>query len=213
MFSAIKAILSASYHPCLFPALPAVNDRVWSITFLHKWNTLKQRVVPVKAMWFRTPTKPRQTRRCYWSPSPWLTFGIALHQTPPLSLKRQQLAARAKRRGYFERARGANGARKERMGREETWASHRGLGRTAERGRARRSGIIRSLCGPLKRLRRKPTDGPSAPRHLRKGDTHTHSHTPEGCCSKSRQTSDSRHVRIWKKERWTDRKNETSFFP
>lgn len=55
------------------------------------------------------------------------------------------------------------------MGREKTCTSHRGLEWEAERVRARRSGIIRSFCGPLKRLRRKPTDGPSPPRHLGKG--------------------------------------------
>lgn len=113
--------------------------------------------------------------------------------------------------GLFWTCKGANRARKECMGREETWVSHRGPEWEAERGRARRSGIIRSLCGPLKRLRRKPTDGPSAPRHLGKGDTRTHTHTltyctPEGCRSESRQKSDSGHRCIWKKERRTDRK-------
>lgn len=54
--------------------------------------------------------------------------------------------------------------------------SHRGPEWEAERGRARRSGIIRSLCGPLKRLRRKSTDGPSAPRHL-VIHTYTYTHT------------------------------------
>lgn len=49
-FLAIKAILSGPpHHPCLCWVLPAVNDWVWSVTFLHKWNTSKQRVVPVKS--------------------------------------------------------------------------------------------------------------------------------------------------------------------
>lgn len=158
------------------------------------------------------PPSLRQTRRCYWSPSPWLTFGIALHQTPSLSLKWQQLAAGAKRRGYSERARGQTERGRSTWGEGGTERATGAWSGKQREGRARRSGIIRSLCGPLKRLRRKPTDGPSVPRHLGKGDTRTHSnthtHTPDGCCSESRQASASGHRCILKKERWTDRKSE-----
>ena len=118
-----------------------------------------------------------------------------------LSLKWQQLVTGAKRRGYFERAQGQPERGGSEWARAETRAIHRGPEREAGRGRARRSGIIRSLCGPHKRLRRKPTDGPSAPRHLGKGDRHTltHTQTPEGCCSEHRQRSDSGHRCIWRK--------------
>lgn len=109
----------------------------------------------------------RQTRRCC-SPSPWLTFGTALPQTSPLS----EMAAISSCR----RARGQAEWGRQRVRREETRASCRGPEWEEERWRARRSGIIRSLCGPLKRLRRKPADGTSALTHLGKGhirDTHS----------------------------------------
>lgn len=58
------------------------------------------------------------------------------------------------------------------MRREETRVNCRGPEWVEERWRARRSGIIRSLCGPLKRLRRKPADGTSALTHLGKESTY-----------------------------------------
>ena len=72
---------------------------------------------------------------------------------------------------------GDNRARKECIGREEGWESHRGPVWEAEKEGARRSGIIRSLCGPLKRFRRKPTDGSSALRHHGKGNALIHTAT------------------------------------
>lgn len=79
-----------------------------------------------------------------------------------LCLKWQQLAAVDVRGGKQSEGR-------QRVRREETRASCRGPEWEEERWRARRSGIIRSLCGPLKRLRRKPADGTSALAHLGKG--------------------------------------------
>lgn len=79
--------------------------------------------------------------------------------------------------GDFERAAGANRARKQHVRRKETRDGHRGPKWEAERGRARRSGIIRSLGGPLKSLGRKPTDGHLAPRHHAHIHTHTLTHT------------------------------------
>lgn len=58
------------------------------------------------------------------------------------------------------------------MRREETQGSCRGPEWEKERWRARRSGIIRSLCGPLKRLRRKLADGTPALTHLGKEGTY-----------------------------------------
>lgn len=89
-----------------------------------------------------------------------------------LCLKWQQLAAVAKRRGYFVRVRGQTERGRQRGRREKGRASCRGPEREEEGWRARRSGIIRSLCGPLKGLRRKPADGTSALTHLGKGGTY-----------------------------------------
>lgn len=82
--------------------------------------------------------------------------------------------------GDFERAAGANRARKQRVRRKETRDGHRGPKWEAETGRARRSGIIRSLGGPLKSLGRKPTDGLLAPRHHAHTHPHTHTHLRDG---------------------------------
>lgn len=60
VFSNKSNPVRALHQPWLFSVSLALNDRFWSITFLHKWNTLKQRVVPVKAMWFQTPTTDTQ---------------------------------------------------------------------------------------------------------------------------------------------------------
>lgn len=89
-----------------------------------------------------------------------------------LCLKWQQLAAVAEQRGYFERARGQAQWGRQHVRREETRVSCRGPEWEEERWGARRSGIIRSLCGPLKRLRRKPADGTSALTHHGKGGTY-----------------------------------------
>lgn len=89
-----------------------------------------------------------------------------------LCLKWQQLAAAAEQRSYFERARGQTERGRQCIRREEGRASCRGLEQEEEGWRSRRSGIIRSLCGPLKGLRRKPADGTSALTHLGKGGTY-----------------------------------------
>lgn len=76
--------------------------------------------------------------------------------------------------GLFWRWDGANRGDVELMRRRPSWVSHRGPEREPSWGRARRSGIIRSLCGPLKRLQRKPADEFSAPRYLGESDEQTH---------------------------------------
>lgn len=114
------------------------------------------------------------TRRCYRSPSPSLTFKIAREPNAVFVSEWQQLADGAKQKGYFKRLRGAN---RECTGRKKTKVSRGCLEWEAKRGRARRSRIIRSLCGPLKRLRRKPTDGSSAARHLGRNGVYTDPHT------------------------------------
>ena len=205
-----KRACQGPHNPCLFSAALAANDPFWGVTFLHKWNTLEQKSCACQSKCdSKHPPCLRQTRRCCWSPSPWLTFGIASRQTPSLSLKWQQLAAGAKRRGYFECARGQTERGRSTWGEGGTERATGAWSGKQREGRARRSGIIRSLCGPLKRLRRKPTDGPSVPRHLGKGDTraHTHTHLKDAVVKADKQVPFG-HRCILKKERWTDRKYE-----
>lgn len=113
--------------------------------------------LPVKALWVQRPTTHKQVflQPFYW-PSR-LTCTVFVSEMATIS----------------HCSKGANRARKQCMGRGMTQASGRGLEWEAKRGRVRRSGIIRSLYGPLKRLRGKPTDGPLASMHLRKDGTST----------------------------------------
>lgn len=197
----------------LFAVLLAVNDRFWSITFLHKWNTLKQRVVPVKAMWFQTPTTDTQV---LLEPFSLTDLRDCLAPNTVFVSEMAVISGWSQAEGLFWTCEGANRARKECMGRKETWASRRGLEWEAEKGRARRSGIIRSLCCLLKRLRRKPADGPSAPRHLGKGDTHTQIHTHTltllntWVMQKRKQINKWEWTQVYLKQRkMTNRKNKT----
>lgn len=124
-----------------------------------------------------------------------------------LCLKWQQLAAVAKRRGYFERARGQTEWGRQCVRREEGRASCRVPEHEDEGWRARRSGIIRSLCGPLKGLRRKPADETSALTHLGKGGTYKR-HTFPGALPHLWDVL-VKWGKMWNKEKWpTGEKND-----
>lgn len=124
-----------------------------------------------------------------------------------LCLKWQQLAAVAERRGYFERARGQTERGRQLVRREEGLASCRGPEREEEGWRARRSGIIRSLCGPLKGLRRKPADGTSPLTHLGKGGTYKR-HTLTGALPHLWDVLVKWEGEKWNKEKWPTREKK-----
>lgn len=130
--------------------------QIYNITLKKKRKKREPRVS--KHCDYKTPTLPWQKHRCCWSSSPWLTFRMVLHPMPALSLKWQQLVSGAFRVVILKVCRGKQSEKWVGWG---TWERHGGPEWEVKIRGARRSGIIRSLCSLLKRLRRKPTDGPS----------------------------------------------------
>lgn len=104
VYSNKSNLASGPHHPRLLSVLPAANERFWSITFSHKWSTLKQRTCACQSNVIPDTHNRHagviRTLLLDWPP------GLSRTKIPSLSQKWQQLVAGAKRRGYFERARG-----------------------------------------------------------------------------------------------------------
>lgn len=126
----VRAHIIPACSPSCKPLMTCFEASLFS-TNGTPWN---KRVVPVKAMWFQTPTKPSTDTQVLLEPFSLTDLRDCLAPNTVFVSEMAAISGWSQAEGLFWTCEGANRARKEHMGRGGNWASHGGLEWEAERG-------------------------------------------------------------------------------